>query len=68
MNFGSSRRWRREMILRIGPRLGPLHHFRSLAAFIHGEQLGDGHEFESLREKGVEDLRHRLNRRRVDVV
>jgi hypothetical protein len=40
----------------------------SLAAFVHCEQLGDGHEFESFCEKRVKNLWHRCNRRRVDVM
>jgi hypothetical protein len=55
------------MIFRTRSRLGPLSCW-SLAAFIHSEQLGDGHEFESFREKGIKNLRHRRNRRRVDIM
>src|SRR4029077_4482839 len=40
----------------------------SRAAFIHGEQLGDSHEFESFCEKRIKNLRHRRNGRRGDVM
>ena len=56
------------MILRTELRLRCFHHFRPRTAFIHGEQLGDSHEFESFCEKRIKNLRHRRNRRRVDVM
>ena len=51
-------------------RRNPAESFRrfSLAAFVHGEQLGHGDKFESLCEQCVKNLRHRFNRRRVDVM
>src|SRR5436309_8813637 len=51
-------------------RRNPAESFRwfSLSAFVHSEQLRDGHEFESFCEKGVKNLWHRRNRWRVDVM
>jgi len=40
----------------------------SLAALIHGQKLGDGHEFEAFGQKRIKDLGHRLDRGRMDVV
>ena len=68
LNFWNSRRWRDEMTSRTEQRLRCLRDFRPLAAFVHGDQLGDGDEFESFCEKGVKNLRHRRNRRRMDVM
>ena len=40
----------------------------SLAALIHGQKLGDGHEFEAFRQKRIKDLGHSLDRGRMDIV
>jgi hypothetical protein len=68
LNFWNSRRWRDEMTSRTEPRRRYLRDFGPLAAFIHGEQLGDSHKFESFCEKRIKNLGHRRNRRRVDVM
>jgi len=55
-------------MLGAGLNLGMIHHFRSLPALIHGEKLGNGHKFEAFGQKGIKDLGHRFNRRRMDIV
>ena len=42
--------------------------FWSLPALIHGQKLGDSHEFEAFSQKGIKDLGHRFDRRRMDVM
>src|ERR1700757_2237973 len=56
LNFWNSRGWRDEMTSRTEPRLRCPRDFWPLAAFIHGEQLGDSHKFEAFSQKRIKDL------------
>src|ERR1700756_5350346 len=56
------------MTSRTEPRLRCPRDFCPLAAFIHGEQLGESHKFEAFSQKRIKDLGHRFDRGRMDVV
>src|ERR1700756_313769 len=56
------------MTSRTEPRLRCPRDFWPLAAFIHGEQLGESHKFEAFSQKRIKDLGHRFDRGRMDVV
>src|SRR5215813_13742800 len=55
-------------MLRTGRSLGMVRRFGSLPTFIHGQKLGDGHEFEAFGQKGIKDLGHRFDRGWMNVV
>jgi hypothetical protein len=55
-------------MLRAGRNVGMIRDFWSLPALIHGQKLGDSHEFEAFSQKRIKDLGHRFDRRRMDVM